>query len=48
MGLGVWQLVHLYSLVGIEGWMPGPGPVLAVGAGVLALAAVRSLLHEVG
>ena len=48
VGLGVWQLVHLYSLVGIEGWMPGPGPVLTVGAGVLALAAVRSLLHEVG
>jgi hypothetical protein len=48
VGLALWQLVHLLSLVGIEGWMPGPGLVLTVGGGVLALAAVRSLLREAG
>ena len=48
VGLALWQLVHLYSLVRFEGWMPGPGLVLTVGGGVLALAAARSLVREPG
>lgn len=42
LGLPVWQLVHVASLVGFEGWMPGAGIVLTIGGGVVAtVAAVR-------
>jgi hypothetical protein len=34
--LPLWQVVHLLSLVGLAGWMPGPGLVLTVGGGVVA------------
>lgn len=34
--LPLWQVVHLVSLVGMEGWRPGPGLVLVLGGGVLA------------
>ena len=44
VGLAVWQVLHLLSLVGLQGWLPGPGLVLALGGGVLAAAAARSLL----
>lgn len=43
IGLPVWQVVHLFSLVGLQGWLPGPGLVLSLGAGVLAATAARSL-----
>lgn len=43
IGLAVWQVVHLLSLVGLQGWLPGPGLVLTLGGGVLAAAAARSL-----
>lgn len=43
VGLAVWQVVHLLSLVGLQGWLPGPGLVLTLGGGVLAAAAARSL-----
>ncbi|MFP5253166.1 MAG: hypothetical protein ACLGH4_05170 [Actinomycetes bacterium] len=46
VGLTLWQVVHLLSLVGFEGWMPGPGLVLTLGGGVLAAAAARSLWTE--
>jgi hypothetical protein len=46
VGLAVWQVVHLVSLVGLQGWLPGPGLVLSLGAGVLAAAAARSLFTE--
>lgn len=41
--LPVWQLVHVYSLVGLQGWLPGPGLVMVLGGGVLAGTAARSL-----
>lgn len=43
IGLPVWQVVHLLRLVGTSGWLPGPGLVLVVGGGVLAVAAVRDM-----
>lgn len=43
VALPAWQVVHLLSLVGFEGWMPGPGLVLTLGGGVLAATAARSL-----
>ena len=36
MALPVWQLVHVFGLVGTGGWIPGPGLVLVLGGGVLA------------
>lgn len=44
--LPVWQVVHLLSLVGFTGWMPGPGLVLTLGGGVLAATAARALWVE--
>jgi hypothetical protein len=43
LGLGGWQVVHLLSLVGFAGWLPGPGLVLTLGGGVLAATVSRSL-----
>ncbi len=43
IGLPVWQLVHVWSLVGTEGWLPGPGLVLVFGGGVLAAVGVRRM-----
>lgn len=36
IGLPAWQVVHLLSLVGLAGWVPGAGLVLTVGGGVVA------------
>lgn len=44
VGLPLWQLLHMFRLVGTAGWMPGPGTVLTVGGGVLALVTARRLL----
>ncbi|TIC89366.1 hypothetical protein E8D34_00770 [Nocardioides sp. GY 10113] len=41
-----WQLVHVLSLVGTGGWMPGPGLVMVAGGGVLALGCAARLLRE--
>ena len=46
VALPAWQVVHLRSLVGFAGWMPGPGLVLTLGGGVLAATAARSLWVE--
>lgn len=46
VGLALWQVVHLFSLVGFEGWTPGPGLVLTLGGGVLAATAARTLWVE--
>lgn len=46
VGLAVWQVVHLLSLVGLQGWIPGPGLVLVLGGGVLAAKAARSLFSD--
>lgn len=39
----LWQVVHLWSLVGTLGWLPGPGLVLTFGGGVLAAVAAVAL-----
>lgn len=42
VGLSLWQVVHLLTLVGFAGWMPGAGLVLTLGGGVVAgVASVR-------
>jgi hypothetical protein len=46
LGLAGWQVVHLLSLVGAGGWMPGPGLVLTIGGGVLAGSAAVGLLRR--
>lgn len=43
IALPVWQLVHLWNLVGFEGWAPGPGLALSIMGGALALIAARQL-----
>lgn len=45
LALPVWQVVQMLSLVGTQGWMPGPGLVLSGFGGILALTAVRQLLR---
>jgi hypothetical protein len=46
VALPVWQVVHVVSLVGFNGWMPGPGLVMVFGGGVLAGVAAWQLLRE--
>lgn len=41
IALPTWQVIHVLNLAGTGGWMPGPGIVLVVGGGVLALDAAR-------
>ncbi|GAB3026127.1 hypothetical protein GCM10011376_12510 [Nocardioides flavus (ex Wang et al. 2016)] len=41
----LWQVVHLLTLVGTDGWVPGPGLVLVLGGGVLAAAATAQLFR---
>ncbi len=40
-----WQVVHLLTLVGTEGWVPGPGLVLVLGGGALAATAAAQLFR---
>lgn len=40
-----WQVVHLLTLVGTDGWLPGPGLVLVIGGGVLAATAAVQLFR---
>lgn len=44
VGLSGWQVVYLFSLVGLQGWLPGPGLLLVMGGGLLAAKCSRSLL----
>ena len=46
VALPLWQVVHLFSLVGFAGWMPGPGLVLSLGGGVLAGVGARHLWQQ--
>lgn len=46
VALPTWQVVHLVSLVGTDGWMPGPGLVLVFAGGVLAGSAAWRLLRS--
>lgn len=41
----VWQVVHLLSRVGTQGWLPGPGLVMVLGGGVLAATAAAQLFR---
>ncbi len=45
--LPLWQVLHLLRLVGTAGWLPGPGLVLSLGAGVLAAVASVALFQPV-
>lgn len=36
LALPVWQLVHVFGLVGFGGWMPGPGLVMVAFGGIVA------------
>lgn len=38
-----WQVLHLLTLVGLNGWVPGPGLVLVLGGGVLGATAAAQL-----
>lgn len=44
--LPAWQLVHMVSLVGLAGWVPGVGLVLTVAGGVIAAVAATRLWRE--
>ena len=44
VGLAGWQVVHLLTLVGPQGWLPGPGLLLVFGGGLLAARASYVLL----
>lgn len=46
IGLPVWQVWHMLSLVGFAGWMPGAGLVLTLGGGVVAAVASVRLWQE--
>lgn len=43
IGIPVWQVLHLWGLVRMEGWAPAPGLVLSAFGGVLALVAAAQL-----
>ena len=43
--LPAWQVLRLLSLVGTEGWSPGPGLVLVFGGGALAATAAAQLFR---
>lgn len=42
--LPVWQLLHVWRLVGFGGWMPGPGIVLSLAGAALCFIGARELL----
>jgi hypothetical protein len=44
VGLPVYHLVRMWSRVGFDGWMPGPGVVMSVAGGVLCFIGARELL----
>lgn len=48
LALPLWQLVHLYRLVGLGGWLPGIGLVLVVAGGIAAAVAARRLATPAG
>lgn len=46
LAIPAWQVVHVISLVGFSGWMPGPGLVMVVAGGVVAAGCAVRLLRE--
>ena len=45
IALPVWQVVHLLTLVGVGGWLPGIGLVAVLGGGIAAAVASWRLAH---
>ncbi len=43
VGLPVWQVVRVLNLVGLQGWLPGPGLVMTLAGGVLCAVAAHQL-----
>lgn len=41
----LWQFWHVFSMVGMQGWMPGPGLLLTFAGGVLCAVAAWQLLE---
>lgn len=41
--LPAWQLVHMLSLVGVRGWLPGIGLLMTLGAGIVIARAAMEL-----
>ena len=48
MVIPVWQLWHMFSLVGMAGWTPGPGLLLTFVGGLLCGIAAWQLLQPEG
>lgn len=46
IALPLWQAARVFSLVGTQGWAPGPGLVMTFGGGVLCALAARDLLKS--
>ncbi len=46
MVLPLWQVWRMLDLVGLQGWLPGPGLVMSFFGGVLCTLAARDLLAE--
>jgi len=44
IALPVWQVLHLYSLVGFGGWRPGIGLVLVFFGGLFCVKAARTMM----
>jgi hypothetical protein len=43
IALPVWQLLHIISLVGFQGWLPGIGLIMTLGGGVATARATLEL-----
>ena len=43
IALPLWQIGRLLNLVGLAGWVPGPGLVMTLGGGALCALATRDL-----
>ncbi|HKJ11449.1 MAG TPA: hypothetical protein VJ976_03565 [Ornithinimicrobium sp.] len=45
MALPAWQVARMLALVGMQGWLPGPGLVMSFFGGVLCALAARDLME---
>ena len=46
LAVPIWQVAHVVGLVGLSGWMPGPGLVMVFGGGVVAATAAVRLVRD--
>lgn len=46
VALPTWQLLHMLSLVGFGGWLPGIGLIMTLGGGIVIARAAREILTE--